>query len=131
MDFMTCNVYEPHGTIVLYGTCLERMEPEIFRDLTGDADFRFAVCLEQTHVNMVVTKLAAMLGTGRVTRVRILTVDRSPHCIQLHYLAHEIARTMPKLPEFQDFVVLDGAVHHIRQETIELSKTLSKLEECT
>ena len=121
---MSTNVYAPKGRVLIYGTCLESMEPETFRELCSEADCAYSVCLEETHLNMVVTKLSALLGTGKITRVTFASVDRSPHCVQLHYIAHEIERTLPEHVPMQSIVASGGKLYPISREAIDLSKSL-------
>ena len=76
---LTTNIYEPEGIVLICGTCLPKMEPECFARLEKLADRVYSLCLEESHINMAVTKIGAMLSTGRVTKVMYATVDRSPH----------------------------------------------------
>lgn len=127
-QLMETNVYEPHGRVVISGACLEQMEPEAFGLLTRDADGVYSLCLENGHINMAITKIAAMLGTGRVTGMRIISVDRSPHCTQMHYIKHELERTMEIGIPFESIIVSRGEIVRLSDETIELSKSLAALE---
>lgn len=121
---LTTNIYEPAGTVLIAGTCLPNMEPEVFAQLAAKADMAYSLCLEESHINMAVTKLGGMLSTGRVTKVIYATVDRSPHCTQLHYIDHEIRRMMPLAMETEHYVVYQGQVIAVPDEAIERSKTL-------
>lgn len=127
-SFMETNVYEPHGRVVISGACLESVEPEAFSLLTKGADRVYSLCLENGHINMAITKIAAMLGTGRVESVRLISVDRSPHCTQMHFIKHELERTMAIDIPFESFVVSRGEIVRVSDETIELSKSLAALE---
>ena len=82
--FLETNVYSFRGTVLIYGACLPEVAPEGFRRLAAQADGTFALCLERDHLNMAITKLTAILGTGQVERILFATVDRSPHCTQMH-----------------------------------------------
>ena len=126
-SLMSTNVYAPKGRVLIYGTCLESMEPEAFREICARADCAYSLCLEETHLNMAVTKLSAMLGTGRITGVMFASVDRSPHCVQLHYIAHEIERTLPEHVPMESFVASGGRLYPISPDVIELSKSLIRL----
>ena len=76
---------------------------------------------------MAVTKLGAMLSTGRITKVIFATVDRSPHCTQLHYIDHELKRMMKTLPPFEHYVAAEGELFPVSEQAIEKSKTLRTL----
>ena len=77
---------------------------------------------------MAVTKLGAMLSTGQITSLRFASVDRSPHCTQLHYIKHELERMMTISIPIEDYVVPDAEPVKISDETIDLSKSLARLE---
>ena len=128
-DLMTVNVYLPQGRVLICGSCLEDTHPEGFAKLKAEADEVYALCLEQTHINMAITKIAALLGTGRVTALSFASVDRSPHCTQLHYIKHEIERTMKLDIPVKSYVVPDEEPIFVSDEAIDLSKSLSKLAE--
>jgi hypothetical protein len=92
---MESNVYSFEGVVLIAGSCLPQMAQEAFASLAAQADGVYTLCLEQTHINMAVTKLTAVLGTGKVSRLLLASVDRSPHCTQMHYIRHEIERVLP------------------------------------
>ena len=78
---------------------------------------------------MAITKIAAMLSTGRVTKLIFASVDRSPHCTQLHYIKHEIERTMEKDIPVESYVVPDTEPVFVSDKAVDMSKSLSKLAE--
>lgn len=121
---LTTNIYEPEGIVLICGTCLPKMEPECFARLEKLADRVYSLCLEESHINMAVTKIGAMLSTGRVTKVMYATVDRSPHCTQLHYIDHEVRRTMPDSVEAEHYVASGGWIYPVPDRAIEQSKAL-------
>ena len=77
---------------------------------------------------MAVTKLTAILGTGQVKRLRFATVDRSPHCVQMHYIRHEIERVLPEHIPMESWVVVEDRPVRISPETVERAKSLALLE---
>ena len=88
----------------------------------------FELCLEQTHINMAITKLLGMIRARKISKVIFASVDKSPHCIQLHYLQDEITKLGFNV-EFINYVAVDNKLIKINKETITLSKNLSKLNE--
>ena len=124
---MSENVYRPNGKILIVGSCLESMEPEGYAALADQADAVYSLCLEETHLNMAVTKIAAILGTGKVTRMIFASVDRSPHCTQMHYIRHEIERTMKEHIPMESYVLTEGKVIPVSETAVEMSKSLAIL----
>lgn len=121
---LSTNIYEPKGCVLVCGTCLRDMEPAGFAYLEKEADFVYSLCLEESHINTAITKLGAMLSTGRVSRLIFASVDRSPHCTQLHYIDHELRRMMDISIEIAHYVVVDDQIYPVSQAAIEQSKTL-------
>ena len=128
-SLLTTNIYEPEGTVLVCGTCLKDMQPGAFSQLEAMADGVYALCLEESHINMAITKLGGMLSTGRIQKLIFATVDRSPHCTQLHYMDHELRRMMDVKAEMTHFVAFEDALYPISLDTIEQSKTLRTLEQ--
>ncbi|MBQ6526902.1 MAG: hypothetical protein IJI38_00105 [Clostridia bacterium] len=128
-SLMTENIYNPAGTVLIAGACLDTVEPEGYSLLAEQADAVYSLCLEETHLNMAVTKISAILSTGRVTRMLFASVDRPPHCTQMHYIPHEVERTLKEHAPIENYVVTGGKVIRVSNRAIELSKTLAKLTE--
>ena len=72
---MTENVYGPFGHILIAGSCLKTVEPEAFAHLSEKKDGVYDLCLEETHINMAITKIGGMLRTGKVHNIVFATVD--------------------------------------------------------
>ncbi len=124
---METNVYSVRGRVLVVGACLPEVWPEAYRSLEAEADQTYALCLETTHINMAVTKLSAIFGTGQVEKMTFASVDRSPHCTQMHYIMHEIERTLPEHVPVEHYVVVDGELVEVSEEAIDLSKSLARL----
>lgn len=128
-SLMETNVYAVKGRVLVVGVCLPQVWPEAFETLAADADQVYGLCLETTHVNMAITKLSAIFGAGQLERLTFVSVDRSPHCTQLHYIKHEIERTLQEHVPVESRVVVDGRIVPVPDEAIELSKSLARLSE--
>ena len=126
-NLMETNVYAVKGRVLVVGTCLPRVWPEAFKTLAAEADQVYGLCLETTHVNMAITKLSAVFGTGQLEKLTLASVDRSPHCTQLHYIPHEIERTLKEHVPVESYVVAEGRLVPVPYEAVELSKSLARL----
>lgn len=128
-DLMKTNCYDVKDTLVIVGSCLERMQPEAYKKLEAMADTIYDVCLEQQHLNMVVTKLIGMLSRVKIKRVVFATVDKSPHCVQLHYVENEIRKAM-RLEDviMVHYVAIDDKLYEISYDTVKKSKSLYRLQ---
>ena len=125
-DLMKSNIYDCEDKIIIVGSCLKAMQPEAYNKLEKFNLPIFELCLEQTHINMVVTKILGMIRAKNVKQIIFASVDKSPHCIQLHYIQDEITKLGFKL-DFINFVAVENNLVEISKDVISLSKNLSKL----
>ena len=71
-----------------------------------------------------------MLARGKIKKIIFATVDKSPHCVQLHYLRKELENAIDiRNIEITNYVAVDNKLIEIPLEVISLSKNLSKLKE--
>lgn len=129
-DLLKSNIYDVDETIVIVGSCLKNMQPKGYEKIEKISKNIYELCLEETHINMAITKIGGILRTGKVKNIIFATVDKSPHCIQVHYIRNELEKMM-KLDDINitNYVVVDNELIEIDNEIISLSKTLSKLKE--
>jgi len=128
-DLLKTNIYDVDETIIIIGSCLSNMQPEGFKRLKNISDNILDICLEETHINMAITKIAGMLRTGKVKHIIFASVDKSPHCIQLHYIRNELEKMMNlSNVTINNYVVVNNELIEISPEIIALSKNLSKLK---
>lgn len=129
-DLLKTNCFDVEETMIIVGSCLEQMQPNAFLELKNISNNIYDVCLEKDHLNMVVTKIIGMLARGKVKRLIFATVDKSPHCVQLHYVVKELENAIDLSNiEIVNYVAVDNKLIDIPIEVISLSKNLSKLKE--
>jgi len=86
-------------------------------------------CLEEIHMNMVAHKISSILRVGKVKKLILASVDKSPHCVQLHYIQNELKKIMNlENIEIISYISNNGDLVKISPETISLSKNLTKLQ---
>ena len=129
-EVMTTNIYDIDETIIIAGTCLKSMQPNGYKKLEKISKNIYHLCLENTHVNMAITKIGGMIRTGKVHNIIFATVDESPHCIQMHYIQDEL-REMMNLENIniKNYVVVNDELVEVSPKLILLSKKLSELKE--
>lgn len=127
-DLMKSNIYDCSDKIIIVGSCLKCMQPTAYQELENMKLPIFDLCLEQTHINMAITKLLGMIRAKKISKIIFASVDKSPHCIQLHYLQDEITK-LGCNTEFINYVSVNNKLIKIEKETISLSKNLSKLND--
>lgn len=129
-DLLKTNCFDVEETMIIAGSCLEQMQPKAFQELKNISNNIYDVCLEKDHLNMVVTKIIGMLARGKVKKLIFASVDKSPHCVQLHYIVKELENAIDiSNIEIKNCVAVDNELIDIPLEVISLSKNLSKLKE--
>ena len=127
-DLLKTNCFDIQETMIIIGSCLPNMQPEAYKELEKISNNIYEVCLEKEHLNMIVTKIIGMLARGKVKKLIFATVDKSPHCIQLHYVIKELENAIDiSNIEIINYVATENKLIKIPIEVISLSKNLSKL----
>lgn len=128
-DLMKTNCYDVEENMCIIGTCLKNMQKEAYDKLEKEYGTIYEVCLEQTHINMLITKLIGMLSRVKVKKLIFASVDRSPHCVQLHYVENEIRKAMNlDDTEIIHYIAKDNKLYEIPKNIINLSKDLVTLK---
>ena len=128
-DLMKTNCYDVEENMCIIGTCLKNMQKEVYENLEKEYGTIYEVCLEQTHINMLITKLIGMLSRVKVKKLIFASVDRSPHCVQLHYVENEIRKAMNlDDTEIIHYIAKDNKLYEIPKNIINLSKDLVTLK---
>ena len=128
MNLLETNIYDVKGKVLICGTCLPRMQKDGFKKLEKGFDTILYLCLEKEHINMAITKICGIKKKKKIESLTFASVNKSPHCIQLHYIKHEIERVMKDFPKIENIIIEDNKICEISDETISLSKNLIKLE---
>ncbi len=77
--------------------------------------------------NVVALKIASILARVKLEEVRILTVDGSPHCLQLHHAAEEALKIACSNCRLKHFVVVKGEIIEVSRDAVKTSRYLSKV----
>ena len=129
-ELIKSNIYDVEESIIIVGSCLKTMQPEGFEKLKKYSNNIYELCLEEQHINMAISKIGGMLRTGKVKQLIFASVDKSPHCIQMHYIQDELRKMMNiENIAITNLVVVDNKLIEITPEIISLSKNLSRLKD--
>lgn len=131
-DLLKTNCFDVEETMIIVGSCLKRMQPDAYKELESMSSNIYDVCLEQTHLNMVVTKIIGMVARGKIKKLIFASVDKSPHCVQLHYIIKELENAIDiSNIEIVNYVAVNNKLENIPLSVISLSKNLSELKKVT
>ena len=127
-DLMKSNIYDCGEEIIIVGSCLKVMQPKAFKQLEKLDLPIFDLCLENSHINMAITKLLGMLRAKKIKRIIFASVDKSPHCTQMHYIQDEILKLGFDV-KCENYVSVDNKLISIDRNVISTSKNLAKLKQ--
>ena len=129
-ELMKSNIYDVGETIIIVGSCLKNMQPKGYEELQKISNSIYELCLEETHINMAITKIGGMLRTNKIKRIIFASVDKSLHCVQIHYIQDELQKMMNLSNVIiENYVVVNNELIKIVPEIISLSKNLKELSE--
>ena len=66
---MRTNIQDVEDTVIIVGRCLKYREPKGFEKLKEISNNIYELCLEETRINMAITKIGGMLRTGKVQKI--------------------------------------------------------------
>lgn len=128
-DLLKTNCFDVHETMIIVGSCLKSMQPNAYKKLEQISSNIYEVCLEKEHLNMVVTKIIGMVARRKIKKMIFATVDKSPHCVQLHYVIKELENAIDiSNIEIVNYVAVENKLIQIPLNIISLSKNLSQLK---
>jgi len=116
------------ASLLVYSKCIEQEYPEILREFSNGR-VPLGVCMELIHMNKVGFKILSIVKLSGIRELVILTVDGSPHCIQLHFIGEHIKRVLDERTPIMHYVIEKGKVFEISTEVIRLARHLSKCAE--
>lgn len=115
--------------LLLIGSCMDRF-PDAVKEICEKEGNQSVlhICLEETHVNQAGFKISSIVKYSDIKKITVLTVDGSPHCVQLHYVVEDIKRHFAPEIETSHFVVEKGKLHDITPDAVKRSRHLSKIQ---
>jgi len=130
MELLSTNVrakFLREGRLLLYGTCVEAEAPEVFREFSKGR-ILLSVCLENEHMDKVGFKIATIIMTSYPKEMTVLTIDGSPHCLQLHLAAEQAKRIAKSEVNIKHFVIEGGKSVEVSQNAVETARHLSQIQ---
>lgn len=111
--------------IVVYSSCIPLEYPGILRRFKGYT--RLCTCLTTRSLEEIAWKLLTMVRMKTPKELAALTMDGSPHCLQLHFALEDIRIMYPDI-RVRHFVIEKGVVHEVSGESVKTARHLSMLE---
>jgi len=118
------------GQLLLIGTCMNTRFPEIVEEFkVKDGGYAVLhICLEENHVNQAGFKIGSIVRYSEIKKITVLTIDGSPHCVQLHFVVEDLRRHFTPEIETVHFVVEKDKVMEVESAAVKRARHLSKIE---
>jgi hypothetical protein len=114
-------------SLLLYGTCIKEEYPNILAEFSKNRTPLY-ICLEEEHMNKVGFKLATILKIAKPKDITVLTIDGSPHCVQLHFAVEQARNISGVGVPTRYFVIEKGKIREISAKAIRMARHLSEIE---
>ncbi|MEM2538483.1 MAG: hypothetical protein QXE38_04165, partial [Candidatus Methanomethylicia archaeon] len=72
-------------------------------------------------------KLSSIISRVPIEEIIVLTVDGSPHCIQLHFMMNEIEKITGKNLNIRHILIYKGEDIEVDAETVKKARYLTKI----
>lgn len=123
---MGSKVFSNKG-ILLYGKCVSMQFEKILQMLSKDK-ILLAACLQEHHMDNLGFKLSTLLRYQPVTDISVLTIDGSPHCVQMHFLAEQARTITGKDLPVRHFVIEEGNLCEVSSDAVKKARHLSHIK---
>jgi len=107
--------------------CLKYVNPKIYSEITkGKVVLEF--CPEESG-QLVYGKIASMIRSSKPSKITVVTIDGSPHCLTLQAAVNEAIYIVGEKVEKEHYVLVDGKeLIRISPEAIRVSRYLSLVD---
>jgi hypothetical protein len=113
------------GRILVYSSCIPVDYPDMLERFKGYTLLR--TCLTSHDLEKTAWKLLTIARMNRPVELAALTMDGSPHCIQLHFALEDIRKVYQGI-RVRHFVIEKGVVREVSGEAVDTARHLSRIE---
>lgn len=111
--------------LLIYSSCIRDEHPQILKRYSKTP--KLHVCMEEHHMNKVAWKIQSIARVKGLKKIIALTMDGSPHCVQLQYAADDVGKIFSGLEVVHE-VIADRRLKKISDETVRRSRHLGALK---
>jgi len=112
--------------LVIVGSCLIAEWPDLVNSICEET-ICLSACPERDHINVISLKLASILSRVKLEKITVLTVDGSPHCLQLHHALEEAMKVTGSGSEVRHMVIYKGKLFEIARKSVRYARYLYKI----
>ena len=120
-----CRLLRERRSLLIYASCIDVERPGLPESVAPDS-VRASVCMEREQFNVVSLKVASILARVELEELAVLTVDGSPHCVQLHHAVEEAVKIAGGVKP-RHLVLAEGEVVEVPARAVKTARYLSKV----
>ena len=117
-----------NADLLLYSSCIEREYPEVVEKQSMDKT-ALHVCLQERHMDPVGFKVATIIYKSHPRSITVLTMNGSPHCVQLHMAVEQAKQLTNYAGAVKHLVVERGVLIEVSSEAVKAARHLAMVEE--
>ncbi len=115
-----------NSSILLYGSCVPQQFKKYLQKFTKGR-IPLSACLQEQHMDNLGFKLATLLLYQPLKEITVLSIDGSPHCVQLHALAEQAKRISKSAVHIRHYVIEEGKLFEVTSDTVKTARHLSHI----
>jgi len=129
-ELMATSVTSPSlrgADVLIYSKCMVDEYPDLWREYARGRE-PLSVCLQEMHMDRVGFKVATIMLKARPRSITVLTMNGSPHCLQLHFAVEQARQLTGFEGEVRHVVVEKGEAFEVSPEAIKAARHLATVE---
>ncbi len=111
--------------ILVYSSCIPVDHPDVLVKFRGYT--MLCACLTTQTLEKVAWKLLTIARMKNPRELAALTVDGSPHCLQIHFALEDIREIYHGI-RIRHFVIEKGIIYEVSGEAVKTARHLSSIE---
>jgi len=116
------------ANLLLYSKCLRLEHPKLLQSQARNKK-ALAICLQETHMDNAGFKIATIILKSQPKSITVLTMNGSPHCIQLHFAVEQARQLTGYSGQVEHFVVEKGELFKVSPEAIKQARHLASVQQ--
>jgi len=130
LPLMSASVTSPllrNARLLIVSSCMIKEQQPIVEEWCKDR-VGLHVCLQEHHMDGVGFKVATIALKAQPSSITLLTMNGSPHCVQLHFAVEQARQLASYKGSVEHFVVEKGRVFKVSEEAVKAARHLASIE---
>jgi hypothetical protein len=115
--------------VLVYSSCIPMEHPTILARPQFQGYTKLSACLTSQSFDKIAWKLLTLTRVRKLKELAALTMDGSPHCLQLHFALEDVRKACPSL-KTKHYVIEKGALYEVSDKAVRAARHLKEIESC-